>query len=155
MKRVRFFVIVAVAVFCLLRGDAMAMSCTLSVNSITFSNYGVYDVAPLQQEFSGVISFTGGGCDNPEIVLLGAGNDYDVANDTRRMEHTVTVGNFLKYNLYTSATYSTVWGDGSQPSDPGVGKNQDTNISVFGAVEASQDAIAGSYSDSVLVTINW
>ena len=67
----------------------------------------------------------------------------------------------LSYNLYTSAAHSSIWGDGtgvtSAVSDQVlllVGANT-FNYPVYGRIPARQDAAAGSYTDTIMVTVNY
>lgn len=70
-------------------------------------------------------------------------------------------GSHLTYNLYTSAAYSSVWGDGSGTttlvSDQRtliVGSNI-SSYTVYGRIPAGQDAAAGTYLDTIVVTVNY
>ena len=67
-------------------------------------------------------------------------------------------GSFLNYNLYTSSSRSTVWGDGS--SGTGVvtfGVKPQTNyvLPVYGRIPPLQNVPKGPYSDVVMVTITF
>ena len=65
----------------------------------------------------------------------------------------------LTYNLFRDAAFTTVWGDGSgttgqyQIGNPP--NNTDVPLTVYGRVPALQDVSAGSYSDTVIATINF
>jgi spore coat protein U-like protein len=65
----------------------------------------------------------------------------------------------LTYNLYRDAAFATVWGDGSgttgtyQIGNPP--NNLNVNLTVYGRVPALQDVSAGSYSDTVIATVNF
>ena len=70
----------------------------------------------------------------------------------------------LNYNLYTSASRATVWGDGSggtatvggSISLPLLSTSGSATTTVYGRVPAGQaTALAGSYSDTVLVTADY
>jgi spore coat protein U-like protein len=67
----------------------------------------------------------------------------------------------LSYNLYTTNTYATVWGDGtgatSVVSDGyllGIG-GATLNYTVYGRIPASQNVAAASYADSIIVTVTY
>ncbi len=67
-------------------------------------------------------------------------------------------GNVLGYNLYTDSGYSSVWGDGTAStvlvSDTGSGVAQ--SVTIYGRVGSGQTSVpAGSYSDSVSVTVTY
>ncbi len=63
----------------------------------------------------------------------------------------------LQYNLYLDPSRSTVWGDGSAgtsqygPSSPPNASSVLLNI--YGRMPARQNVRAGSYSDTVVITI--
>jgi spore coat protein U-like protein len=65
----------------------------------------------------------------------------------------------LNYNLYTSAAYSSIWGDGSGGSSvrsyAGTGNYFSTSLTVFGRVPASQVVAAGNFSDTITVTVTY
>jgi len=68
----------------------------------------------------------------------------------------------LNYNLYTDSAYSLVWNsacgagnncDSGTGAGPGVGNQQ--TYTVYGQLPAGQNAPAGSYSDTITVTVNF
>src|SRR5262245_52244073 len=74
----------------------------------------------------------------------------------------VNGGDLLNYNLYTSGTYTTVWGDGSgstgRVSGSGAGMNAVQSLTVYGRLLAANNTApvpAGSYVDNVIATITY
>ena len=69
----------------------------------------------------------------------------------------------LRYNLYWSTAYAQVWGDGTGGSFYGVatlglspGNPTQTATGVpYGQIAALQDVGAGSYADTIVVTVNY
>jgi spore coat protein U-like protein len=65
--------------------------------------------------------------------------------------------NQLFYQLYVDATHRTVWGDGTggsatvTASDSGAG----TTSTVYGSVPHQLSAMAGTYADSIVVTVTY
>ncbi len=59
----------------------------------------------------------------------------------------------ITYNLYTDASYATVWNDSSGVSALGSGADQ--WLSVYGRVPAQAAPGPGQYSDTVTVTVSW
>lgn len=65
----------------------------------------------------------------------------------------------LRYNLYVDANRSTIWGDGS----PGTSIQSHQALlslgahlfTVYGRIPAGQDAPAGTYLDSITVTVDF
>ena len=73
-------------------------------------------------------------------------------------------GQSLQYNLFTAANLGTIWGDGSNStgtvSDVGAGVSATKELSktVYGQLvnsAANQDAPAGTYSDTITVTVTY
>ncbi len=68
-------------------------------------------------------------------------------------------GNTLNYNLYTNPTYLTVWGDGSGGTGTVPGSIGllllPVNHVVYGRIPAGQNAAAGSYTDTISVTVTY
>lgn len=73
------------------------------------------------------------------------------------------LGARLQYNLYTTASYGTVWGDGTSGTlavsgtvtPLSLGVPVLGNHTVYGKVPALQTVRAGAYVDSILVTVNY
>jgi spore coat protein U-like protein len=66
--------------------------------------------------------------------------------------------NLLEYSLYTDSSRSAVWGDGSGATATvdNVGTGVVQTFPVYGRVGAGQTSVpAGSYADTVLVTITY
>jgi spore coat protein U-like protein len=128
-----------------------ATSCTFkSVDPVSF---GVYDIFSTQPNNNGVGSIT--------IDCKGSGNDpFDVTLSTGQ-SHSYTTrimrsgGNHLDYNLYTGADRSAVWGDGHGNQLMTVRKNKATTLHVYGQIPAGQDAAVGTYTDSIVATVNF
>lgn len=62
----------------------------------------------------------------------------------------------LSYNLYTDATRSQVWGDGSGGSVTLSG-NTESSIqhTIYGRIPARQNVQAGAYGDSIVITLEY
>lgn len=62
----------------------------------------------------------------------------------------------LDYQLYTSALMTTIWGDAVTGSTvTGTGLGVSTPHTVFGRIAALQNVSAGSYADTVTVTVEF
>ena len=63
----------------------------------------------------------------------------------------------LTYGLYKSSGYSTIWGDGSGVTQTvaGTGNGAAQPHTVHGRIPASQFVAAGSYTDSITVTVTY
>jgi spore coat protein U domain-containing protein, fimbrial subunit CupE1/2/3/6 len=65
----------------------------------------------------------------------------------------------LNYNLYTSSSYTTIWGDGTngtvtQSYDSGSAQGT-VNFTAFGNLPAGQFATPGLYTDTITVTVSY
>ncbi len=70
--------------------------------------------------------------------------------------------NTLQYNLFTTNTYATVWGDGTGTSTTqggtGNGMGAAVAYTVYGQLldnPANQNAVPGSYTDTITVTVTY
>lgn len=94
-------------------------------------------------------------------VALDAGINESTANDvtTRRMTDDGT--NHVSYQLYTSNTYGTVWGDGNNGSATqpvtGTGIGNSADLTVYGRIpaNAAADQPTGLYTDTVQVSLSF
>lgn len=127
-------------------------NCTVSAGSIDFP-----DVNPLSGtnvNGSGTFSIT---CTNGTTwsATAGIGSGTGASYTARKMSFGA---NTLNYNLYTSGTYGTVWGDGtaSTAALSGTGTGSAQSQTVYGRVPSGQTtAPPGGYSDSVSITVSY
>jgi spore coat protein U-like protein len=86
-------------------------------------------------------------------VSLGAGSNS--AGGTRRMAGPAS--SFLTYQLFSDSARTVPWGDGAvhgaRVSGTGSGSNQ--SLTVFGRIPAGQNAVPGTYTDAVIVTVEY
>lgn len=133
-------------------------ACTVAATDL---NFGVYDV------FSGSATNGAGNVNVNCTFLIALALHYTVKLSTgtsgtytlRKMQKDVS--NLLNYNLYTNSGHTTVWGDGTG----GTGYNEYTsligllyhnrNYTVYGQIPAQQNVAAGSYSDTITVTVEY
>ena len=84
-----------------------------------------------------------------------AGTGSTCVAPLRRMKS--ASGNFMNYNLYTNASLGTVWGcdatQGVSATGQGILVKAATNPTVM--VPAGQDLPAGSYSDTITMTVSY
>lgn len=158
----RGFAVTAALLACAIANSAAAAPCDNGANPVRVSAttlaFGTYDAsAPAADTSNGTVTVR---CANPTrtlpsfTVTLSRGGASTYAG--RRM----TFGaNTLTYNIYTTSAYTVIWGDGT--SGTGVQNyNAATLLSTFsyttfGRVPANQFVSAGSYTDSVTVTVTY
>jgi spore coat protein U-like protein len=138
------------------RSPAQAV-CSVSSGGVAFGTYDsigsqVRDTnATITVECSGTV----GAAVNYTIALASGGGTIS----DRRVTYSTT---HLSYNLYTDASRNQIWGDGTSGSTT-VGDSYtldapvvSRNYTVYGRVAAGQSgAIAGSYTDSVQMVLNY
>lgn len=133
-------------VLSLICASSWAATCTLSTGGIAFGGYDPF----VAQDVDSVanISVT---CDQPtaySIALSTGGGTYEQRVMTSGLHQ-------LLYNLYTDATLSTVWGDGSGHSAT-VGDTQLlATYTVYGRIPARQNAHVGVYNDTIVITLTF
>lgn len=149
-------VVLAATSFTAASADAWAMSCSVGATAVNFGIYNPLSGTP--DDATGTVTVT---CD----VLVGVFASWTVALSTGNGSYSPRLlksgANALSYNLYTSGAHTNVWGDGSGTttlvSDHAtliVGANV-VNYTVYGHIPAGQDAAAGTYTDTIVVTVNY
>ncbi len=134
-----------IALFACVCGRADAILCTFSTSSIAFGGYDPTSLAATTS--TGSISIN---CLLPSTVVLSLSTGQGNSFTPRVMAGPGT----LNYNLYTDSGDTQIWGDGTgttmtvtmtfgllTPPQP-----------VYGAIPPMQNAPAGSYADTVVVT---
>lgn len=133
----------------------LASTCTVSANPLSFGTY-----QPGQGSASAsatlAVRCTRGA---PFSVALNAGTGGSVAQRLMSMGTSR-----LQYNLYTTATHTAVWGDGTQSTATvsGVGRGfmsgAEITHTVYGQIPdspANVDLAPGHYTDVITVTVSY
>lgn len=130
----------------------------MTTTGISFGAYHVYNPTPTDSTGTITVSCTG--------LLLSLLESYTIqisqGGSGSFVSRLMASGSQrLAYNLYTDPTYTTVWGDGSA----GTGTVSDSYLlglftvtrryTVYGRIPAGQNARAGNYGDTVVVTVNY
>lgn len=130
---------------------AQAANCTIS--SVSGLSFGPYDVF-------NTIATTGSGTLTVDSCSTGKPT-YTAAlstgiSGTFSFRTMINGTNTLQYNLYTTSGHANVWGDGTS-STRTVGGNgtSSSTQTIYGRIPAGQDVSAGSYSDSITLTITF
>ena len=142
----------------LVAAPAMAApNCSISATPVAFGTYDVFATGPTDSLGTITYRCTGMGNSNTVTIDLDTGWWGSVAQ--RRMARFYWFGlEYLPYNLYLDAARTTVWGDGTTaqhygPVQPPNGR--DVNVTIYGRIPPRQDVSAGTYFDTVTVTINF
>jgi spore coat protein U-like protein len=153
MPRIDFRLLAALlAGWALVRADP-AGACTVSATGVAF---GAYDpMSPAPDDSAGDVTLVCHPSVHGPVVALGAG----IAGllSPRAMSSGAAT---LDYNLYTSAAYSLVWGDGVGGSATvtlsggTVSAGQRTfTRTIYGRIPPGQQVPAGTYTDTIMVTV--
>ncbi|MBI1873419.1 MAG: spore coat protein U domain-containing protein [Acidobacteria bacterium] len=138
----------ALVLLCGMAASHVEAACTVSTGGIGFGSYDVFSGSPVDS--TGIISFS---CDKKSDITITLNTGGSGTFSPRRMSGPDS----LDYNLYLDAARSTIWGDGTSGtgtySQTNVPKNTTLTVTVYGRVPNGQDVSAGSYGDSVTVTI--
>ena len=123
-----------------------AVGCTVSVVNVAFGGYDVFDAQPT--ETTGTVTVACGSSTAYTISLsagFGTFASRVMTNGTSQ----------LGYNLFTDSQRLTVWGDGTS----GTATVSDTatggSYPVYGLIPALQNVPAGTYSDTITVTVTY
>jgi spore coat protein U domain-containing protein, fimbrial subunit CupE1/2/3/6 len=129
-------------------------SCKISATNLSFGNYD--PTSATNTTGSSTISAT---CTKGDSFTLALNKGLYGAFTGRIMQDGATPADQLVYNLYTTSGYTTVWGDGTGStatvSGTGAGPGTPVVSTVYGQIAAAQNVPAGSYSDTIQVTITY
>lgn len=149
--------VAVIAALCVLGGAARvdAANCSISTTPIVFGVYNVFTIAPIDSTGSVVYRCNG----NPN-VLITISSGQNGTFSPRAMTKTSGGGtDKMAYNLYLDAARTTVWGDYSSGTsafvDNSPQNNREQEATIYGRIPAQQDVSAGSYADTVTITLNF
>jgi len=127
-------------------------NCTISTAALAFGSYDpVVANASTNLDGTGTVSVA---CTKGTSATVGLGLGANASGSTRRM--TDGSGNYLTYELYQDAGHVTVWNTGAGLLSPAAAPSKATrNFTVYGQVASNQDVTAGSYSDTVVASVNF
>lgn len=131
---------------------SVANRCTITTSAVSFGSYDpvvTHASTPLDGTGSVIVACTKGA--SGTRIDLGQGAHYSGA---RRMQAGTE---FLTYELYTNTGRTTVWnsGAGNGLSLTPAPSSAPRTFDVYGRVPAAQDVAVGSYTDTVVATINF
>ena len=84
----------------------------------------------------------------PYNVLIGAG-----LNDQGTQRRMSNGGEFINYNLYQDTGRNTQWGKATAVAKTATGTQE--NLAIYGQVPPQDVPSAGTYTDTVQVTVSW
>lgn len=148
------------ALLCAAQAHAL-VDCSVSATGMNFGIYDPLRTSPLLSSSSLSIScnlLSGGAVTVPVRVELSAGSSGSFAARQLR-----SGTNTLAYNLFPSAAFSQIWGDGTSGTFLGVGglflnpgqPRRELAATVYGRIAAGLDPGPGSYLDTIIVTVTY
>lgn len=126
-------------------------ACTISSSGINFGAYSVFSATP--DDATGTVQVDCTNADHNVSVTLSTGSSGTFAARTMKRG-----AESLRYNIFAEASRTTVVGDGTSGSvyffsaHPG---NPPQTITLYGRIPALQDVSVGSYTDTVLASVNF
>jgi spore coat protein U-like protein len=132
--------------------SAEAAQCTVSTTPVNLGTYDVFATSPNDSTGTVTLNCNGGARNVAITISRGAAPSYAFRFMNKGLE-------LLLYNLYLDASRSVIWGDGSGGSQMEIvgnpPNNQDHPVTIFARIPAGQDVSAGSYTDTVSVTVQY
>ena len=143
---------VAIVTLVMLAGaDRLEAACTLSATPVAFGPYDVFQVGPTDS--TGTITYRCNNNDHGIRIAISAGSSGTFTNRTLK-----NGTENLLYNLFYGG-FGQVWGDGTSGTTTyflhNPANNQNIVITVYGRAPAGQDVAVGSYTDTVVVTLEY
>ncbi len=87
-------------------------------------------------------------------ILLGQGSNPGTGStNAAPIRNMLSGATQLNYQLYTTATYTTVWNNTTGVIQVATGTAQ--TINVYGSIPAAQNVASGAYTDTVVITVNY
>ena len=123
-------------------------ACTLNVGGVNFGSYDVFSKAALDSTGNIAVNCPSG-VGYSMALTAGAGTHTQRAMGSGAQR--------LNYNLYTAANRAIVWGDATSGTVTvnGTGTGVSVNHAVYGRIPARQNVHRGSYSDTIIVELNF
>lgn len=123
-----------------------AALCSFSATGVAFGSYDVFSNQSVDSTSN--IAVTCDVSSSYSISLSPGGGSYA----SRVM---ASGGHTLNYNLYTDATRTVIWGDGTGSTATVNGSGITGNHTVYGRIPARQNVYVATYSDTITVTLSF
>lgn len=128
-------------------------ACNVSTSGVNFGGYDVFNTSPTVSQGSIDVSCS---AQSSITVQLSVGPSAVSGAFIPRQLRELSGSDRLNYNFYTKGNYRDVWGDGT-----GGSVNQTRNVSnrrpwneiIYGLIPAQQNVAAGSYGDSLIISV--
>lgn len=135
--------------------SAFAFNCGVSTTGVKFPGYDVFSSAPTNTTGTVTVS-----CTNPPNqplpVTIAISSGSSGTFYPRQMRGAGS--DRLSYYLFTDPSGKVIWGDGTGGSSlvtNVVTRQSPWTATIYGTLPPRQNLAAGSYSDTLLVTVSW
>jgi spore coat protein U-like protein len=154
----------ATTILCALAGSALAVdSCTVASSTLAFGDYQPLTMSgklfSSAKTSTATLSVTCSGTTGSYAIGIGPTSMGPGDGISIRYMNNSSGGDPMAFNLYTDATYTTVWGNGNTGAlvTLPVPDNQRTeSVTVYGRIPGEQHTLqAGSYSASMTITMTY
>lgn len=138
----------------LILGTAAHAACRVTTTGMNFGAYDVFAAVP--RDTTGTVTVA---CDRnpPTDVTVSIGASPTSGGFNPRQMRRTSGTDRLNYNLFTTASMTTAWGDGSAGTSTvllgKVNKNRPVTATIYGRIPPGQNVSVGTYTDTLTVTI--
>ena len=130
---------------------ARAISCTISTVGVSFGSYNVFSTTPTDS--TGSVTYTCSAIRPPDRIMIDLSKGNASTFNPRQMRNG---SDSLNYNLYLDGAFTQIWGDNSSGNNHVNIKPDPTGtFTIYGRIPAGSDVSSGSYTDTVIATINF
>jgi spore coat protein U-like protein len=130
--------------------------------SITFGNYDPFTYPSGQKLADGTPATFSTNCTNGDNIswTVGIGGNCGKGSVTADRAMTDGASHYLSYELWQNSSDTTAWAYGASCGTPTAvsqtgGGTTANSINVYGTIPGGQNVNVGSYSDSLIVTVNF
>lgn len=120
-------------------------SCTVSSATLAFGNYSIF-AGDLDSDAEVTVR-----CTISTSYRIDLDNGLYYSGSARKM---INGSYLLAYELYKDVARLMVWGSGPD-GESGTGTGVNESHTVYGRIPGSQSVGVGSYSDTVMITVNY
>lgn len=138
-------------------GPARAATCTVDNPTLAFGSYSVLTPVALDMTTTTTVN-----CTSVISLFVSFTVQLSPGNSGNQLSRYMSAGTaHLSYNVYTDATRTTVWGNGSGGTGTFSGGflavllGAFQTFVIYGRIPAQQAAPVGAYSDTLVITVNY
>ena len=131
----------------------VSANCTITTATVAFPAYDpIVTHSAANDDGTGTVTIT---CTKGTAATIGLGLGANASGSQMRMKDATT--DYLNYALYQDSGRATVWGNsGAGLLSPVAAPDKNPRtFTVYGRIPSAQDVPAGSYTDTVVATVNF